>query len=414
MAGISAGRAARDANRPARIVALDGARTIGAKILVAGGGRCNVTHHAGGPEDFAGASRNAIAKILRAFTFEDTARFFRDLGVELKREPTGKLFPVTDSARTVLSALLNESSRLGVEIRHPWRVDRIEPADAGLRVVSTTGETIHASRVILATGGRALPKSGSDGRGFAIAMSLGHTITPRVFPALAPLKLDTERTTICELRGVATPARLEVRTGAGKRRYQTTGDTLITHFGLSGPAPMDASRHLTEARADDPDAGCFINWRPDTSPDALDQALLSAGKRTAARFLAQHLPERLARWLCETAGVDPATPCAALTRAQRRSLVRSTTEWPAPVTGDRGFTHAEATAGGVPLTEIRLDTMQSRPCQRLHLCGEILDVDGRIGGFNFQWAWSSGYLAGHGAIAALNAGPGTSPPERAP
>ncbi|MCB9838242.1 MAG: aminoacetone oxidase family FAD-binding enzyme [Phycisphaeraceae bacterium] len=399
MAAISAGRAARDANRSPRIVALDGARTLGAKILVAGGGRCNVTHESGDARDFAGGSPNAINKVLRAFTFDDTVRFFRELDVELKCEDTGKLFPVTDSARTVLTALLDECRRLGVELRHPWRVERIEQVGDGLRLHSNDGQTLDAARIILATGGKALPKSGSDGVGYTIARSLGHTLTPHVFPALAPLKLDQQQTDLVELTGVATRATIEVVAATGKRRYQTTGDTLITHWGLSGPAPMDASRHLTAARLDDPGATLVINWLPGETPEQLDRRLLDAGKRHAVRLLAP-LPERLAKWVCRSAGVDPATPCSALTRAQRKSLVDHATRWRPPITGDRGFTHAEATAGGVPLDQVHLGTMQSRRCDRLCLCGEVLDVDGRIGGFNFQWAWSSGFLAGKHAISA--------------
>lgn len=401
MAAICAGRAARESDQPLRIVALDGARTLGAKILVAGGGRCNVTHFQGDARDFAGGSPNAINKVLRAFTFDDTVRFFRGLGVELKHEDTGKLFPVTDSARTVLNALLDECRRLHVEIRHPWRVERIEQLENGLRMHAADGATLDAARVILATGGKALPKSGSDGLGYSLAKSLGHTITPSVFPALAPLKLDQERTDLCALTGLATRATLEVHASTGKRRWRTTGDTLITHFGLSGPAPMDASRHLTDARLGDPEAALVINWLPDRTPDDIDRALLDAGKRATLRLLAPPLPERLGRWICACARVDPTAPSSSLTKEQRRAIVEHATRWRAPITGDRGFTHAEATAGGVPLDQVHLGTMQSRRCDRLHLCGEILDVDGRIGGFNFQWAWSSGYLAGRSAARSL-------------
>lgn len=403
MAAISAGRAAADSGSPVRIVALDGAKTIGAKILVAGGGRCNVTHYKGDARDFAGGSANAIKKVLRSFTFGDTVEFFRGIGVELKQEDTGKLFPVTDSARTVLSALLDECRRLRVEIRHPWRVESVEATPDGIRLHAVDGSTIDAARVILATGGKALPKSGSDGLGYTLAKTLGHTITPRVFPALAPLKLDQERTTLCVLTGLATPASLEVRADTGKRLWQTTGDTLITHFGLSGPAPMDASRHLAAARFDDSCASLFINWLPGETPDALEQRLLCAGKQTAHKLLSRDVPDRLARWIVEQSGADVSSQASGLTREQRKAIVTHATNWPAPITGDRGFTFAEATAGGVPLDQVHLNTMQSRTCDRLHLCGEILDVDGRIGGFNFQWAWSSGHLAGRAAVQATSA-----------
>jgi len=401
MAAISAGRAANEAGQCLRIIALDGANTIGAKILVAGGGRCNVTHKQGSPQDYAGDSANSIRKILRSFTFDDTVKFFRGIGVELKQEPTGKLFPVTDRARTVLNALLDECKKLRVEIHHPWRVESIEQTDRGLRLISTTGETIDAKKAILATGGKALPKSGSDGHGYSLAKALGHTITPEVFPALAPLKLDQQRTSICQLTGLATPATLEVCSSTGKRLHQSTGGTLITHFGLSGPTPMDISRHLAAARLEDTKANIVINWLPNETADEFDQRLRDAGKNTPARLLARRIPERLARWLCEYAGAEYASPLSSISKQQRRDLVEAVTRWPAPITGDRGFTHAEATAGGIPLKQIHLTTMRSRHCGNLYLCGEILNVDGRIGGFNFQWAWSTGHLAGQGAARSI-------------
>ena len=166
---------------------------------------------------------------------------------------------------------------------------------------------------------------------------------------------------------------------------------------------MDASRHLAAARFDDAGAGLFINWLPAETPDAFEQRLLSAGKQTAHKLLSRGMPDRLARWIVEQSGADATDSASGLTREQRKAIVTHATNWPAPITGDRGFTFAEATAGGVPLDQVHLATMQSRACDRLHLCGEILDVDGRIGGFNFQWAWSSGHLAGQGAVHATSA-----------
>ena len=411
MAAIAAGRVAERIGRTLRIVALDGAAKLGAKILVAGGGRCNVTHHAVDESAYAGSSRHAIRKVLGRFGVPETVAFFSDLGVELKREETGKLFPVTDDAHTVLDALLAEAKRLGVELRHPWRVIAVERAsseDGGFIVRGGDARTaapgeIHARRVILATGGMALPRSGSDGAGYALARSLGHTITDRVFPALVPLLL-ADGHFVRSLSGVAVPATLEVRTAAGKRLAAFTNSTLCTHFGLSGPGPMDISRYWSDARASDPAAVLVVNWLPALTPDALDALLLARPSRPPMSVLTRPpcaLPERLARALCDHAGLGTAAdgPAGSIARDARRALVTAATSHPLPVVGDRGFTHAEVTAGGVPLAEVRLDTMESRVCQGLHLCGEILDVDGRIGGFNFQWAWASGFVAGSAAAA---------------
>lgn len=402
MAAIHAGRRGGEHGRPLRIVALDGAKTIGAKILVAGGGRCNVTHHAVDASDYAGDSPNAIRKVLKAFDVPATVAFFRELGVALKREETGKLFPTTDRARTVLDALLEAVRDAGAEIRNPARVVRIDHIDGVFAATLEGNEssTLRARRLILATGGKALPRSGSDGVGYEFAKSLGHSITPHVFPALAPLTLP-KRHALRQLSGLTTEAALTVRSGSGKRLHSFKGSLLLTHFGISGPAPMNVSRHLTAARIKDVASGLLINFAPGADPEDLEAALQNGGKAQVSTVLGRRLPARLAETLCQEAGVDPSAPCHGLTREQRRGLVRAVTEYDAPITGDRGYTFAEATAGGVPLREINLKTMESRITPGLHIIGEICDVDGRIGGFNFQWAWASGYLGGIGAAAGV-------------
>jgi predicted Rossmann fold flavoprotein len=387
MAAIVAGRRGR------RVVVLDGARTLGAKILVSGGGRCNVTHERVDETAFAGSTPAAIRKVLRRFDVPETVAFFRELGVELKREDTGKLFPATDRAWTVLEALLQAAREAGVEVVFPWRVAEVRArAGGGFVLRSSSGTTLEAGRVVLATGGKSLPKTGSDGGGYALACALGHTLTPRVFPALVPLTLPAGHFA-CGLSGLSLPASLGVRAG-GRRRASFTGAVLCTHFGLSGPAVLDISRYWIDARQDHPAALLAVNWLPGRTAATLDAELQALGKARVGRFLGGLLPERLAAALSLEAGVDPSTPGHRLERGARLALTRLLTDLPLPVTGDRGFGFAEVTAGGVPLAELRLETLESRPAPGLHLCGEICDVDGRIGGFNFQWAWASGYVAG--------------------
>lgn len=397
MAAIAAGRAVRASGSGARIVLLDGANKVGVKILVAGGGRCNVTHHAVDEKQYAGTSRNTIRRVLRAFGVDDTVAFFEELGVTLKREGTGKLFPTTDKAQIVLGALLGEVERLGIELIHPWRVREVERTDDGFvlsRANST--DTMRTDRLVLCSGGMALPRSGSDGGGYIIARALGHTITERIFPALVPLIVGPESEWLTELSGVSCRTAVEVRSGTGKKLARFENDLLCTHFGLSGPGPMDASRYLTAARHEDRSATLFICW-VDEPFERIDAALQGLGQRAPLSYIREHLPGRLCRALCERAGVDPACPGNQLPREPRRALAHLLAGTPIDISGDRGFTHAEVTAGGVPLTEINPSTMASRACENLWLAGEILDVDGRIGGFNFQWAWASGNIAGRSA-----------------
>jgi predicted Rossmann fold flavoprotein len=390
MAAIWAGRTFPNRS----VTVLDSAKKLGAKILVSGGGRCNVTHDEVDEMAYAGSSRNAIKKVLRRFDVPETIAFFRELGVVLKREETGKLFPVTDSARTVLDALLGAAHKAHVTIRHPYRVETVEKHDEKFVVSGLWGQ-LEANKVILATGGQSLPKTGSDGHGFAIARSLGHSVTRRIFPGLVPLTLPKDHF-ICGLSGLTVQAALDLRSATGKMLVSFTDSTLCTHFGLSGPSVLDISRHYIEAKLADPESRLTINWLPESTTEQIEHELQNLGRATPLKLLGKRIPERLLRALCMDAGIEATTPGDQLPREQRRVLAHNVTQLLLPITGNRGYNYAEVTAGGVPLSEVHLDTMQSRRCPGLYLCGEICDVDGRIGGFNFQWAWASGYIAGIG------------------
>jgi len=392
MTAIQAGRETRGRGAPAAIVALDGAKRLGAKILVAGGGRCNVTHDSVDERAFAGSTPPAIRNVLRRFTVADTIRFFEELGVRLKREETGKLFPTSDRARTVLDALLAAAASAGVELRHPWRVESLERAE-GAFVLRGPAGTLRARRIVLATGGRSLPKSGSDGRGYELARALGHTTTARILPGLVPLLLPLG-SYVRALSGIAVPAALSVRGSTGKLLAHREGATLCTHFGLSGPAVLDISRHWLHARGDDAGARLLVDWLPALGARGLAPLHAARPGTTVRAGLRSALPDRLADALCREAGIDGEIAFARLDRGARARLTETVRAQALPVAGDRGYSYAEVTAGGVPLSEVSLGTLESRRASGAYLVGEILDVDGRIGGFNFQWAWASGYVAG--------------------
>lgn len=410
-AGLFASIWAARARRPVShsgVLALDGAAKLGAKILVAGGGRCNVTHHAVDESAYAGSSRNAIRNVLRRFDVPRTIEFFRSCGVELKKEETGKLFPVSDDGQSVLDALLGAARTAEVRIVHPWRVASVERTDRGFAIHRETGspvpatDRVFAKRIILATGGRSLPKTGSDGLGFELARSLGHSITPRVFPALVPLTIPKDHW-LTGLSGVTLPATLELRAAGGKRLGAFTNSTLVTHFGISGPSVLDMSRYYTDAKmaaGAGPPPVLVLNWVPGETIETIDAALAAAGRTrgtSVLRVFNGKLAERIVRAVCAGVGVDPGASLSEMPKEKRRALAIAMTELPLPITGDRGYLFAEATAGGVPLAELKLDTLESRVCPGLHICGELCDVDGRVGGFNFQWAWASGFVAGSGA-----------------
>lgn len=405
-AGIFAARSARA--RDLRILIIEGARKPGAKILVSGGGRCNVTNERVTPEDYWGGSRAIIRNVIAQFDDGKVRDWFADMGVALKLEPTGKYFPVSNQAQTVLDALLKTLEESGIRIWTGTRVVAITPADYGFSLALSDGQVIQTRKVIVATGGMALPKSGSDGAGLSIMEKLGHTIVPTT-PALTPLVLGADRSVggrFAEYSGVTIDARLQLRRrGHGKTLIELEGSLLFTHFGLSGPAPMNLSRHWLRERLTHPEIALevTIGHLRFESTESASRWLLNSAREAPSRRLSTSVselyPDRIAHALVQSSGPDVAL--GQLSADHRRRLAEMIAALPVNVVGTRDYHHAEAMAGGVELAEIDYRTMQSRKVPGLYLCGEILDVDGRIGGFNFQWAWSSGYVAGRAAAAGL-------------
>ena len=282
-------------------------------------------------------------------------------------------------------------------------VVRLKPdtTDTRFRVVTDRGDVL-ASAVVLATGGQALPKSGSDGAGFEIARRLGHTIVPTT-PALAPLLLDPADTVHAAVSGVSHDVELAVWVDDAVA-IRLTGSLLWTHFGISGPVVLNASRHWLRAQLEGRRVALTASFRPGARFDDVDadwQRRMAASPRASVQHtLASMLPASVAAAILRQLAIDGTATLAHVARDDRRRLSRALVEFPLPVSGSRGYTYAEATAGGIALTEIDAGTMASRACPGLWCVGEILDVDGRIGGFNFQWAWSSGFVAGR-ALASI-------------
>ncbi len=421
-AGLTAALRAAEAGANVRL--LNAHPRIGLKILMSGGTRCNVTHREVDARDFNGGSRPFVARILRAFTPEQTRAWFESLGVALKLEETGKFFPVSDDAHTVLEALLGAASRAGVEVVPGARVVRIEkPERFRLAIQHVAGSAefgpgvvagLHAQRwplpeviparwieadaVVLATGGLSFPRTGSDGTGFALAEALGHTIVPPV-PALTPL---TASDPLCrECQGIALEAELSLWVD-GRREIAVSGSLLFAHFGYTGPAALDLSRHWLRAGAA-PERRVVASFVPGATAESLAGEWVRGAsvepRLTVRRFLGTRLPDRLAVALCAEAGVEPAAQIAQVDRAARARLLEHVVARLLPISGTLGYEKAEVTAGGVELSEVDPSTLESRKCPGLHLCGEVLDVEGRLGGFNFQFAWSSGTVAGHAAAS---------------
>ena len=393
-AGLAAAIFAARAGR--RVLLLESRPVPGAKIRVSGGGRCNVLPSRFSIDDFATeGSRHTMRKILLSWPLEDLRRFFEEeLRVPLKVEATGKLFPVSDRSRDVIEALLAECIRVGVYLRGGRRVAAVRAAECeesrGFDIDTDSGDRFAASRVIIATGGLSLPKTGSDGFGLEIARSLGHSVRT-TYPALVPL---IARDPLWgELAGLSVRARLRAQQG-GKLLEECEGDFLFTHRGFSGPIVLDLSRHFTRPGVQSP--SLTAAWRGGDAPD-WDALLREPGKRPVAAVLRERLPRRLAERLLALAGVPGSRSTSELQREERARLVETLSACSLEISGDEGYERAEVTGGGVPLEEVSAATLESRIVPGLHLCGEMLDVIGRIGGYNFLWAWVTGRKAGEGA-----------------
>jgi len=348
-------------------------------------------------DDFHGSgSRNTLRNVLFSWPLAEVRAFFEDdLRIPLKVEATGKVFPRSDRSKDVVDALLRALRESGAVLRAPFRVAAVEHrADGGFSVRSSDGKTLGADRLVLATGGLSLPKTGSDGAGLALAAKLGHARVP-AYPALVPLLAADAGWSA--LSGVSVRARVRVER-EGRLAEEREGDLLFTHRGFSGPVVLDASHHVTRPPGD---AVLRVNWG---AVDDWDAVLRAPGRATVGSALRRRLPERLAARLAELAGSAPAQPLAGLRREERARLVDVLARYPLPVRGDEGWATAEVTGGGIPLAEIVPATLESRIVPGLHLAGEMLDATGRLGGYNFLWAWVTGRVVGR-ALARVRAGP---------
>ena len=387
-----------------RIACLDGASRPGAKILVSGGGRCNVTNRTVTDADFWGGSNRIVRSVLRAFSAAQAAQFFAELGVPLHEEEDGKLFPDTNRARSVLDALLDEIKKVGVVIHGGRRVTDIRREGHLFVIDLAEGPRFEARAVVLATGGRSLPKTGSNGAGYEIARRLGHGYVETT-PALAPMLLDGDRH--ASLSGVSHPAALMLRSEAGTR-LRLEGALLWTHFGISGPVALNLSRHWHSAQRANENVETLLSVCPGDTFESLEQWLReqesSRPRALVTTVLAGKVPAAIAQTWTSMLGIEEVT-MAHLSREDRRRVVRALIELPLAVRDSRGYNYAEVTAGGIPLEEVDAARMASRVCPGLYLVGEMLNVDGRLGGFNFQWAWSSGWVAGRAIARSLSSGP---------
>ena len=395
-AGCTAAIFAAGAGAP--VLMLERTKDGGRTILISGGGRCNVLPSRMDPAQyFTASSRNSLRKILLSWPLDDQKRWFEEeVGIPLALEhESGKLFPASNRARDVRDGLLDLARRRGARIRFGATVVGLDPPPAEgapWRVRLDGGETIDAAAVVIATGGLSVPQTGSDGTGMRIVKQLGHTLHD-TYAALTPLTANPPAH--AHLSGVSLTAHLTAPLEKGA--LEASGGFLFTHRGYSGPSVLNVSHAAVRAR--DPAAQpVYARWTEDDAA-AWERMLLERSTGTVLALLRRHLPTRLADTLLAEAEIDETRTLPQLRRDERARLVEKLTRYRLPWTGDEGYKKAEVTGGGVPLAEIDPRTLESRVVPRLHLCGEILDCFGPIGGYNFCWAWATGRAAGLGAAS---------------
>jgi len=375
----------------ARVTLIERTKDGGRKILISGGGRCNILPSVLAPERFVTDSPTHLLRgMLRAWPLHEQRAFFEDdLQIPLLlEEESGKLFPRSNKAKDVRDALVGFARSKGVEIQFDTTVIDFNASTTGFSLTTSKGD-LQVDRVIVATGGLSVPATGSDGTGLDVARRLGHRMID-TYPALTPL-LDKDESH-ASLSGVSLEVRLRAK--AGSKTTETFGGFLFTHRGYSGPSVLDIS-HLT-TRAETPTIRA--TWSVRTAAEwEKDFAARSA---SVLAILARYIPARLAEHLMIEIGIPDDRRTSSLKRSERLALIDALTGYPLPWSGNEGYKKAEVTGGGVALDEVDPKTLESKRVPGLYLCGEMLDAFGPIGGHNFAWAWATGRAAGLAAGAA--------------
>jgi len=395
MAAITAKRNGAD------VTILERNPRIGKKILATGNGRCNYTNINTDVCNYHGHNPKFAYAALANFSAYDTINFFEELGIAHKIEDKGKVFPMSDQASSILDVLLYELNLLGVKIICDAFVQNIKPVNGRFVVELEDKSMLRGDKVIIATGGKAMPSSGSDGNGFELAEKLGHSITA-TFPALVQLKLEGSFfPSIQGVKFVGTAAILH----ESKTLAEDRGDILFANYGVSGPPILQISRKAGELLNNGQEAHLKISIIDTMDYAELKQLIQkrinNRPEKPADFSLVGLVNKRLIPVLLKEAGITKLkTPVRDLTTRDIDNLVHLLTDWRFKIRGTKSWPSAQVTAGGIATQEINPSTMESRLINGLYFAGEIIDIDGECGGFNLQWAWSSGYSAGQHAAKA--------------
>lgn len=404
-AGLMAAIAA--SKNGATVLLLEKGSKLGRKLGISGGGRCNVTNNKEIDELIKHIPGNGrfLHSALANFNNKDIIAFFENLGIPLKEEDNGRMFPVSDKAKTVVDTLVNQVRQQGVQIKLDAPVQEVlydQGRVAGVKM--RTGDVIRSSSVILAAGGKSVPQTGSTGDGYAWAEQAGHTIT-ELFPTEVPLTSNEPFIQSKELQGLSLrEVALSVWNAKGKKIIEHQGDMLFTHFGISGPIALRCSQFVVKAlkQSGGGNVEVAIDFMPEKSKETVYNETLKLAelepKKSVKNVLKGYLPEKLIPLLLQKAGLPDSLTYNNIPKQDWLQLAQLIKRFSMRVYGTLSIEEAFVTGGGVNLKEVDPKTMQSKLMEGLYFCGEILDIHGYTGGYNITAAFSTGYMAGQNAV----------------
>lgn len=359
------------------------------KLLATGNGRCNMTNINADIENYHGNNPKFINSIMNNFWISDTLDFFSEIGILSKIENDGKVYPYSLQASSVSDVLRLEAEKLKIKTVCNFEASEIIKKNDGYTILSFDGKKVFADAVIISAGGKASPNLGSNGSGYLLAKKLGHTVT-ELYPALVQVKTDTTYTKA--LQGLKINARASFYENE-KFYKESTGEVLFTDYGLSGPPIFDISRLASTSK----NGKILLDIMPEYSEEEILSILTlrKSNERTLENYFVGMLPKKLGQVLLKSCGISPlSAPSNILKDSELIQISKRIKSWVFDVEGTMSWNNAQVTAGGVSTAEINPKTLESRLFKNIYFTGELLDIDGDCGGFNLQWAWSSGYIAG--------------------
>ena len=385
MAAITAKKSGKE------VIILERKDRILKKVLITGNGRCNITNVNASISNYFGKNISSVENILNRFTPQDTMDFFNELGIVCNEENRGKVYPLSGQASSVVDALRFEAEKLGIKIETEFYVRKIEKDGFKFRIYSEDRKKIEAGRVIIAAGGQSYPELGSNGSGFELAKELGHSVT-KLSPSIVQLK--TEKYQVKGLQGIKTDVAVTAY-GDNKKICTYDGELLFTDYGISGNVVFNISFVMPLYKDVEFEIDFMEKFDYNELYEMLKERKRILSHLTMENYFNGMINKKLGQFLSKVSGIEKLSkPVKDLNDSEIRKLCTVLKKYRVKILDTTGFKNAQITAGGVSLDEVNPETLESKIVKGLYFSGEVLDVYGECGGFNLQWAWASGYIAG--------------------